>query len=291
MGAMIHDAILDAVTISQCTQASVQTNATIGRGRSSGAVVAEATFLESAEPVATWTTTDVFTVLDEISLTAGLCIDSGSIAIPWQTQTCAGAAGTGNHTILSASDAFVMVSGISARQGDTASANIEMCALSTDGIAAPFTAVNNGNLTSDTFIGEYRLGPVKINGTTVSGVMGIQVNPALSYLKRTTGGGTYPTHTYLEFANPTVDVTFENQATAAIYGPIFLTMSAGVFYLRKKATGGGVVADGTASHIGISFGAGIVTMEQISGSERSPAEVTLRFHGYSLSVNTATAIS
>jgi hypothetical protein len=121
--------------------------------------------------------------------------------------------------------------------------------------------------------------------------MGIQVNPALSYLKRTNEGGTYPTHTYLEFANPTVDVTFENQATATTYGPIFLAMSAGVFYLRKKAAGGAVVANGTASHIGISFGGGIITMEQISGSERSPAEVTLRFHGYSLSVNTATAIS
>lgn len=291
MGAMVHDAVLGSLTISQCSQASEQTNNEITRGFSSGAVIAEATFLNKSEPTGTWTTSDLATTLAGIDLSAGLCISSGTITLAWAKQGCAGDLGAGNHLVISATDAFSIIQSISARQGDTATATVETCFLSTTGHATPLTSVVNGNLSSQDFQSEFRLGPVKINSTTLSGVTGVTINPNLKYEKRYIDGGTYPTHTFLNTAEPTVDITFENQGYVNTYGPIFATMTTAYFYLRKKADGGTVVADATAGHIAISFGTGIVSMEQISGQGRTPAEVTLRLHGLQLAVNTASAIS
>lgn len=291
MGAMVHDAILGSLTISQCSQASEQTNNEITRGYSSGAVVAEATFLNKSEPVGSWTTTDLATVLAGIDLTSGLCISSGTITLAWAKQGCSGDLGSGNHLVRSATNAFAMIQSISARQGETATATIESCFLSSTGFASPISSVVNGNLSSQSFQSEYRLGPVTVNSTTLTGVTGFTINPNLRYEKRYNDGAIYPTHTFLDRAEPTVDVTFENQAYANTYGPVFATMTTAYFFLRKKAEGGTVVADGTAEHIAISFGAGIVSMEQISGQGRTPAEVTLRIHGLQLAVNTASAIS
>lgn len=291
MGAVLQDLILGSLTISQCSQASEQTNNEVTRGTSSGSYLSEATFLNKSEPTGSWTTSDLFNVLGGISLTTGLCISSGTILTTWATQACAGDMGTGNHLVRTATNAFAIVQSISARQGETATATIEGCFLSTTGFASPLTSVVNGNLTSQEFQSEYRLGPVKINGTTLTGVTGFTINPNIKYEKRYTDGGVYPTHTFLMTAEPTIDVTFENQIYANTYGPIFLAMSSAVCYLRKKAEGGTVVADATAGHLAISFGSGIISMEQISGQGRTPAEVTLRLHGLQLAVNTATAIS
>jgi hypothetical protein len=254
-------------------------------------VIAEATFLNKAEPVASWTTSDLATMLAGIDIGTGLCLSSSTITIPWAVQTCAGDAGSGGHYVISATAGFAMVQSISARQGDTATAQVECCLLSSTGHATPATSVVNGSLASQTFVSEFRLGLTKINSTTVTGVTGVQINPGVSYEKRTNDGGTYPTHTFLGEVNPTIDLTFENQAVANTYGPIFAVMTNGYVYLRKKTEGGTVVADATAEHIGISFGGGTITVEQVSGQGRTPAEVTLRLHGLQLSVNTATAIS
>lgn len=291
MGAMIHDLVLGSLTISQCSQASEQTNNEFQRGFSSGAVLSEAIFLNKSEPTGSWTTSDLFKVLDGIDLTAGLCLSSATILSAWANQNCAGDLGNGNHLVRTASNAFTIIQSISARQGETATATIESCFLSSTGFAVPMTSVVNGNLSSQSFQAEYRLGPVKINGTTLNGVTGFTVNPNVKYEKRYTDGGIFPTHTFLITVEPTVDITFENQTYANTFGTIFATMTSAYCYLRKKAEGGTVVADGTAEHIAISFGDGIISMEQISGQGRTPAEVTLRLHGLQLAVNTGTAIS
>jgi hypothetical protein len=291
MGAMIHDAVLGSLTLAQCSQASYQPNAEITRGRSSGAVLAEATFLNKSEPVCSWTTSDLATMLAGIDIGTGLCLSSSTITIPWAVQGCAGDLGSGNHYVISATAGYAHVQSISARQGETATAQVECCLLSTTGYAVPATSVVNGSLASQTFVSEFRLGLCKINSTTVTGVTGVQINTGISYEKRTNDGGIYPNHTFLGEVNPTVDITFENQAVANTYGTVFTTMTNGYIYLRKKAAGSTVVADATAGHIGISFGGGIITVEQVSGQGRTPAEVTLRLHGFQLSVSTATAIS
>lgn len=276
MGAMVHDAYIGAVTLSQCSQAGYASNTTIESGFASGGITPEAKFLTKAEPVATWTTSDIASVIAGIDLETGLCLSSATISIPWATQNCGGATGSG-HTVISGSNGFAVIQSITARQGETAIATVECCFLSTNGFLAP-TSASSGSLTSAAFVGEYTLSAVSVNSTSLTGVTGFTVSPNVAYEKRYTNGGIYPTHIFLGQVVPHIDITFENQAYASTYGPLFAAMSSASCSMIKRLDGGALDEDTVA----VSFGGGIISMETISGQGRTPAEVTLRLHGLSL---------
>ncbi len=290
MGAVVYDVVLDSTTISQVSQVSHSANLTVDRGYESGNTNASTLYVTSGEPVFTITSSDLATALSGIGLTAGLCLSS-TITLPFARQACAGTLGSGNHLVLSGASGFAHITSISARQGDPkAQVQIEVCMLSSDGFAVPFSAVTNGNLASNTFVNEYRLGACYLNGTQIAGLTGVTVNPGIAYTKRSTDGGTYPIATYLDRITPSFELTFENERAADSFGDSFSSVSNLYAYFRKKTSGGTVVAAATAEHIGISMAEGLAVVSTISGTDRNPAEVTVTVQGLSLASSSSTAI-
>lgn len=290
MAATPYSAVIGAVTVGQVESSTLSNNNTIVRGYASGATTAGAFYLGMAEPKVTFTTTDLDTVLDGIGAT-GLCVSSGTITVPWASQGCSGTTGTGTHTALTGANGFAVMTSVSARQGDAfAQGQVELALLSSDGLTAPMTAASNASLSASSLVAQYRLGPVYIGGSQVTQVTGVTVNFGVGYITRSYNGGTYPTNTYIERIEPTIDITLENQAVIASLGPLFSSLSNGYVYLQKLSSGGSVVSAATDEHIAISFASGITDVSQVNGSGRTPSEVTLRLHGGSLSLSTAAAL-
>jgi hypothetical protein len=290
MGAVVYDVVLDSTTISQVSSVSHSANLTVDRGYESGNTNATNLYISQGEPTFSVTSSDLATALSGIGLTAGLCLSS-TITLPLARQACAGTLGSGQHLVLSGTSGFAVIQSISARQGDPkATVQIEVCVLSSDGFAAPYSIVTNGNLAANTFINEYRLGACYLNGTQIAGLTGVTVNPGIAYTKRSTDGGIYPTVTYVDRINPTYELTFENERAADSFGDSFSSVSNLYAYFRKKTSGGTVVAAATAEHIGISMASGLAVVSTISGSDRNPAEVTVTVSGLVLSSSSSSAI-
>lgn len=291
MGVTVHDAVIGAMTISQVESSGYSSGATVSMGHASANILADTLYLDKAEPSASITSTDLYTILDGIDISYGLCLSSTTISLPFAKQGCAGALGAGNHAVLAATTGFAVVQSITgSTDGKSANAVVECCLLSTNGTTIPFTLSSNGNLTSAAFVDEYRMAKVTVGGSAVTGLTQVTINPGCAYSKRSTDGGVYPTHTYLDRTNPTVDLTFENEAAAQSFGPLFGDLTAMVVYFAKKADGGSRVADATAEHVAISCGDAMSIVDSYRGQGRNPAEITIKVSAKQLAVNLASAI-
>lgn len=291
MGAVAWDAILGAVTISQIESSGLSNNATQSQGFSSGSTVADALYLDHAEPSFSLTSSDLYTILDEIDLSTGLCLSSTTISLPYGKQGCAGDLGDGNHTVISGTTGFATIQSISATSdGKAATASVECCLLSTNGSTIPITSVSNGNLAATSMVNTYRMAKVTAGGSAVSGLTAVTINPGVAYTKRSTDIGIYPTHTYIDRVMPTIDLTFENEAALASFGPLYGDLSALIVYLQKKADGGTVVAAATTGHIAISCGDALSIVDTFRGQGRNPAEVSVKIQAKQLAVSLASAV-
>lgn len=291
MGATAWDAVLGSMTISQVESSGFTANATISQGYSSGSITADALYLDKSEPSVSVTSSDLATILAGIGFESGLCLSSSTITIPLAKQGCAGELGDGNHFALSATAGFAVIQSITGSSSDAnATATVECCLLSSDGFTIPYSISDTADLDATSFVNSYRMAKMSVNGSAVSGLTQVTINPGLGYSKRSTDGSVYPTHTYLDRAVPTIDLTFENQAAVNAFGPLIKDNTALIVYFRKKSDGGTVVAAGTAGHIAISFGDNLSVSEGFRAQGRNPAEVTVKVHGKSLAYTVTSTI-
>ena len=291
MGAVAYDVILGSMTISQVESSGVSQNAVVSRGRETSGTISDALYLDKSEPVGSFSSSDRLPILGGINLTTGLCLSSPTITIPFAKQGCSGNLGAGNHFAISGTNGFAHIQSITGSTSDArAMATVECCILSSDGFTTPYTISETANLASNAFIGEYRMQKVTKNGTAVTGLTAVTINPGVNYSKRSTDGGIYPTHTYLDRIDPSIDLTFENQAAFNSFGPIFSDNTALIVYFAAKSDGGSLVSGASSAHIAISFGDNLGIAEAIRGQGRTPAEVTIKIHGKSLSVSTTSTI-
>lgn len=292
MSAAIHDATFGALQISQCTQAGFQANNQISAGRESGAIDPSALYLNSGEPRARWQTLDLATLLAGISINNGLYVSSGTISIPWRRRI-PGAAFEGNsqHYRLSATKGLLIPSSIEASQGNAAAtASVESVLISTDGLTKPVTSAINVTPASMAYHDEFRLGPVAVNEEQVPKVVGFTVTPNIQIILEYCDGGTYPTDVYIKQRDPTIDIRFLDERALHTYGPLFAEMTQAICFLRKKVAGATVLDDAEDEHISFSFADGIVSAEEIQGSNNETAEPTLRLHGEQLTVSTTAVV-
>jgi len=146
----------------------------------------------------------------------------------------------------------------------------------------------------------YTLGPVKVNGTAVAGLTGWSLDLGPQVHIEAADGESYPSGGGVQSHSPVLTLTTRTLAQFATVGVAGLTLSALVFYLRKKSTDGvGCVADGTASHIAFTASSGMVYVDNNVGGSGGPAACGLRIAlrrantsaAHCLSVSTASAIT
>lgn len=162
-----------------------------------------------------------------------------------------------------------------ASQGGVAQASVVVAA-NYDGTNEPI--VPAGTSIAGTSVGTewYTVGPCSVNGVAIPGVVDISVDSGLRLIQIGSDGDIFPTLTAIEMTEPSVRVTVLD---AGVWTSLGLkgaaTTSFSVFF-RKKAAGGGNVANGTSQHVKVSGTTGYAVVEESAGGDNRPVGSTLR---------------
>ena len=224
----------------------------------------------------------------------GLYLTSDTITIPLKERAIGGQFASGsNHPAIGGSDALVIPTEFSATQDAEAgaSATFEVHWISSDGVTREAAGTSGNALASQAFNAEFALGKADINGSDVTGVVGIAVRPGITLSKSSTNGGIYPTHISIQQVEPVVEITVNDIDAAVTLAGGFTTTTAMNVYFRKRSDGGTYVADGTAEHIKFTFAAGIHNLGSLSASENADGTATIRVTGKALTASAASTIT
>lgn len=290
----LADAVLGALTLSQITNGSLNHAAEVLAFRGSGNVDPSDHAITKMEPVASFTSTDVATILAANSstfATAGLSVSSGTITIPYRVRSAGATYVSGaNNTAVSATDGVIIPTSLTVSETSSAEINLECHFESTDGTTNPLSDSSTETVSTSSFNAAYRLATSSINGSNVSGISSYTVNFGIN-IESNVGldGFLCPTEHHIYTRDPTIDVTFRDIAAFNTFST-YAAQSAAVFKLRKMSPGGTVVSDATAEHITVTFADGIINMQQLSASGTSRGEVSYRLYGESLTVSTTATL-
>jgi hypothetical protein len=289
---VLYDAVLGANTLHQIKRTSFLPSVESQSLRQSGALDPSQIVVKGAEPRVTFESMDLTGVLAACSVTGGLFVSSGTITIPWNRRANGGTfAGGSTNFVLNGTNGLFILKGISASQGDEgAVAEIEGCFLSTDGLTTPVTATVNQALGAQAYGTAYAMGPMYLDGTQLTQVESIRVDPGIALVVKRFDGSVYPTIAFIQERNPSIDVTFENFDALNTYGPLFNSMTTAAAYFRKKLDGGTFVTDVTAGHVQCSFGTGLRVIQGADASDTSNGKATMKIIGTALASSTAHAI-
>lgn len=290
---VVYDATLGSLTLKQVRSASYNGGATTTLDYTSGGVSPSATYLVQAAPTVQFTSGDLDGVMDGFTSGAYLGVASGTITIPWNLRSVGSTFASGTaHDKINATDGLFAVQSYSASQGDAAGASVTIAGnLHKPDGTIPVTISTGQSLSAAAYNCTHKLGPATINGSAIAGITRVSVNPGVSIDAEFVDGGVYPIAHYVTRLAPTIEVTGRYQSLFTSLGPIFTTMTAAVFYFRKRAEGGTTVSDGTGAHLSFTFADGIVAVETVSGSDNAAGEVTLRLHGEALTMSSTATIS
>lgn len=290
MAMMIFDNVWGALTIKQCSTAAIQLGNTIDRGRASSAFTASEIYLMSSRPRVRFTTLDLATVLAAVSPSTGLSISNTNLKFQGRVLTNGGSFATGSDVYIGSTAGYgtLIPVSLTANGANFATLDLEAAIRSSDGHTAPIGYTGSQTLGTASFTSTYQQGPTTIGGSGVTGIVRWTANfgIVMQVAEQPTDGGIYPTEIYLHMADPFVDITFRDQAHLNTYGPIFSANTSALFTLRKKADGGTVVALSDSSSITLTLGAGLNSVEDVTGQTGQLVEPTLRMHAKSITVAT-----
>jgi len=287
MSVVAYDAILGALTLAQVKSSQYDAGAEIQRARNSGSFLTQATYGRYSRPKASFDSSDLYTALNAVDPTTGLAVATGTIAIPFNARTNGGTlAGSGSATKITGANGLTVLDSISANQGDEAAmAKLTTYFRSTDGQTAPVAIAGSQTLAAQTFVNEFDLGPVTVNGTEVGGVQGVSCNFGIKVVDEGDKGAVYPMRLFIESVDPYFDITFVDFASLVTYSPLFTAMSSAVCYFRKKADGGTFV--GSTTDISLTFASGIICAQSAQADGQKSGRAVLRLYGKAITKSLA----
>lgn len=297
MTVSIYDGVFGGFNIREIIDSNYNPDFKTASNRYSGGVDPQEIYILSGEPVVTLEMMDLYNLIGNVSLTAGLAVTSpGTITIPWQQRADGGTfAGSGNHFNLSGTLGLLVITEISGTQDSETgiTAKLEACIASSDGLAAPVAL--NGSVTpaGQAFQGSYSLGPVAINGSAVPGVTGWTYKPGLEIQKKRFGGGVYPTMYGINITkrDPQLEITFEDAASAQAFGHFGALATTASCFARKNEDGGTRADDADSVHVGITLTNGLQILNTMAGKGQDNASFTRTVMGKAQAFTRTAAIS
>jgi hypothetical protein len=296
MTAVCADAILGAATIRQVRSQGHQTNQTTRQATNSGGAAVSQVSGIIAEEVTSLTSGDLAGLLalnSNTFISAGLSVLAGTITVPFKERANAADFASGSsHPAIGGANGLIIPTSIEASQDEEngARCNFEVHWISTDGEAKAATLSTGNALAAQAWNAEFSMGKVDFGGTEVEGVQSVRVNPGITVVKSRAKGGTYPVLVSIQEVLPSIEITVDDFAEATPAGG-WTAMTAANVYFRKRADAGRYVANGTAEHIKVTFGAGVKTIDSIEASENANGSVTIRLTGKTLTCSAASAIT
>ncbi len=249
-----------------------------------------------ARPAWTFQTTQVKAILDLCGFW-GVDLSAGNVDLYYQSGVNLGsrtAISSLAHLRFRALRCFLYWTNIRASQGSPATISCRLVP-TFDGTNVPVVATGSLAIPAETvFSSLYSLGPVKLNGTALSGVQdwSLDLNPNI--IERSDSGEDFTTYIGCAAQTPVFNVTLDDIGSwTPSIGVSGLAVTALLAYLRKRVLGTiRHVADATAEHIsfaGTDNPCGVATIGRTGGgaaSAASPASQTLQVN---LRANTTTA--
>lgn len=274
-------------------------------GPDSGAPYNETRFVGERKPEITGTVVALETLLDTISLLGTNCMGSdgthpGVRAFLQSHNPCAANARTAgsNHRQITVAKSQVLVTGLGGSRGQSATANVRVIELSSDGSASPEAIVNNAALpTSFVADEEFVIGAPLIAGTQLAAdhVASWQIDTGIAITVVTAAGSIYPTVVYITKVAPRITITHDDptlldDAKIPANG-VACTHANTLFPLHKRSPLGGlylptetehieITAAGFAYHTrhydaaGSAVGTGEIVIECIEGTGGVPLTAT-----------------
>lgn len=270
------------------------------RIRVGGNVTTLGNLVVGANPTVNLRTADLTTVLANVPLNTGVCIENGSTLRLMQHEDCdAWATGTSHLTVTSTHGMlFVESIDVDDSGDEPAQANVTHIGLSdpaTDG-ALPYTVTDSVDFAAApaaAFTSAYFLGGVYHNSTEIPGVVSVNINTGLQVSTKPVRPGPFPTLAYISDFNPEVSIRLEKVNEIAGFTSLFghAVNTEFAIYLQKAVLSDDRVAKATAQHIKISFTAGTIDVADIGGDAASDADVNMMIKPVgAFTINTASAI-
>jgi len=235
-----------------------------------------AVFTGSQAPTFGFTTQAIATALAACGI-GGAAVASGNVLTSYFQKVTEGS-GTrtsgANHVKAEMNQGFLYPVSLSA--GLTPHATISYaCALAYDGTNAPIKFTASQSLTGALPSGgeSFVAGGMKTNVGAIAGVSSLNINFGISPVARTCDGDIYPTWVGGDQRQTVISVATSNIDYATTMGIAGAAIGAGqtitsmTFYLRKRAHGGGNVANETTQHISIVVNEGMIVLRPLSAQE------------------------
>ena len=289
------DVILGAATVRQVTATDHKTNAEIRKVMTSGGNAVSQVFAKMASEVTTVTSNDLATLFalnTNTFCSAGLYLTSSTVTVPYKKRAAGGSFASGSsHPALTGSTALVIPTLIEATQeGDAASAQFEIHWLSSDGFTKGCDDATGQALGSQAFGAEYTLGPAYINGTLLTGVQSVRINPGIEVLKTMNGAGqVWPAFASIKNIVPTMEIGVNDfDSIAGTVGDITAMTSANVYFRLRSDSGVYNVAG--SNIVRFTFAAGIADTGSVTTSQNDNGSGTITLHGKTLTASVVQSI-
>lgn len=295
MASSPYDISLNATVIHQITNISHKTGSNFVAGFANGNVSAAAYFQGEAPQSTSLTSTDLGTILalnTGTIISAGLCISSAVCSVPFRLRSDCGTFASGSsHHAIQCSNTLAVVESISGKINESSETSMTLRYKSTDGFVSPVSFVGSISLSDATFLAEYQLHSISVNGTTLGQIMGVDVNTGIKVIEQKGGGGPYATAFYINEGLPSISITTEDVAYAgSVINAAGLGSGIAINFARRKSAG--VIEDlADEVHIIISGAVGIGQAETIGGDSRGNASNTIKINPLTLTAATGVALA
>ena len=288
----VHDAIIGASTIKQCSQTSLEANVEEMVHSTSGDVDPAFIGVKKAEPKMPVESNDLAGFLTALSITAGLKVSSGTIALPYRRRADEGVWASGSDLIITGTNGLAVPLSVSASQGDDgAVASGEVWFKSPDGLTMPIAVSSGQSAAAQTFGGVYNLGPAAINSSQLPGLIRATANFGLEVRAKYYNGGCYPMRFTINMRRPTFEFEFEDFDALEDVGPLFSALTSSEMFFRKGLDGSTFVPDATAEHIKFTLTGGLTKVQNVSAEGQDDGTASLMLSGKTIAVSTASAIA
>jgi hypothetical protein len=294
MAAVPYDVSLNAAVIHQISNLSHKTGGNFQPAFAGGNVRPSAYFQGESPHSSSLTTTDLGTILalnTNTFISAGLCVSAATTSVPFRLRTDCGTFASGaSHSAIQCNNTLATLEAISGKLNQSASADLMLRYKSSDGFTPPCSFVGSQTLADATFVAEYQLHSVEINGVVVPELQGVDISTGIKVIEQK-NGGPFNTALFLSEGLPSITITTESVSAAAALLDA-APLGSGIVIAFAKRKSGSIIEDlEDLVHITIAGATGIQQADTIGGDARSNSSNTIRVNVLALTSSIGVALA
>lgn len=283
----LYGVMIDATLIGGITAQNVSTGTEVQTEPTSGEVYSRFQAVTGQKPTASFTTKAIEAAIVKTGV-IGWDMSTGDGLSLWAGKWADGASRAATGTKYTLNGGILAPQSLSAdHQGDATLSY--QATIVYDGTNVPIVLLHEQTLPSDITDDErFTLGPVKIGGITLTHVRSLELSFGLEVVSDGSDSDIWDTFAAVQSINPVltlrgIDLEWykTDRIPPAAKGPPVTLGRLGIhdastaIYLRKRAAGGGYVADGSNEHIKLSMDGLAYIDAPMDASGQEAAEITL----------------